>query len=747
MLDNRVSLWEIPMRTVCVDGVTYVLNKPPERGASCIVYDATKQEMVAGEISPHRVLLKEFYPLLNAENAVKISRQDEMLHLSQKVLNSEEYKQAFEQFKKGFFTIRKLANEDEGAEFLVVPSEMIAANGTWYMVEPYDSGITLLDFLGEKNPKKSNGKSYDFLAFLEIYQKCLETVIRLHKRGFYHLDLKPSNVSYTKGGNIKLFDTDTFLHKDEISNTNVFLTTKGYSAPELELAAEAPTDAPYWIGPWTDVYSLTQFLCWYLFGKPLEEGELKAYLPLLEEKISATFGEFPPSLAPKGIFRLKYFLMRNLSSNPYMRDSSLAKEMLPEIEKIREYLFYFEPGEPVDNFKQCEKPLMGYEEEVEKLEQVLFGTRRKYGYGASRMKTGAVAVGLEQQVREEVARYYATIHRMDYSGIVEVHCNTFEGLIEKLKPEKGVALQNPHEDPILFLLFDRGQEDVLTLKEADEIKQLLEMKNCHVLVVGKYNRLLNVYPEHEKDISLPTVRVDERDTEAFVEDMLELMQENKDIPKWSWKRPAGIALLAIVLFSSGWLLGNVLAETAEKIIYWAAERGTYVCASWIRLTIIMAAHILANGISMLGVTVGIYCIYDLIMPRGIRWFVRQYEESIIAMWVALTSLNMPHAFRAYSFQWLCELFGFSHFQTIENCLEILQMPIWLIFIFMVALWFFQILDVKFKNNILFEVITYVLLILSCMHIIVQTIGNFWELLIHGVLIWLAERYIKKTSLI
>lgn len=731
MLDKRVSFWDVNMRKVRIGNNVYVLQCAPERGGSCIVYSALKQEKVGGKVYEHRVLLKEFYPVLTKDAGAGITRlEDGNLVVPKSTLESEEYQSALQRFQDTYGTMLELANADEGAEYLSIPTGLIEDYGTWYLEEAYDSGITLAELFVENETKFFGEEvNYNFAHFLDIFCKCLGAVERLHCRGYYHLDLKPWNVSFTRGGNIKLFDTDTFLKKSDLENSPVLLETEGYSAPEIGLAARRMQNAPYWIGPWTDIYSLTQFICWYLYGRPLKEEELDEQLQYLEEKILKSFKYYSiPKLSPKGIFRLKFFLMKNLSSHRDTRNQSIMDEMLPEVEVIRDYLFYDTQGEPIDNFKESTEPVFGYEEELAKLEELLI-------YGDEWSKTAAALTGINPEKREDLARYYATMHRLDYGDIVEIHCSSFEGLIENIEVRPGVEsdLKNPHWAPVLFLIFDEQEKDTLTRKEAAEMNRLIGIRKCQVLFVGRHNRCQNRMKEFDADVEIPTVDMDDRQIEQELLEITKLIDQDEDFPRWSWRNFAVRCLLGILIYMAGGLFIGLGTEMAEKYMYYDVVTKTYTYSSWWSLTSAMIVHLLGSGMRMAGLGVGIYCICDLLAPYGWVHFLDEYSWPIIAGVTVTVALTLPDIFWVASFNTLCEIFGYRYWEVIEICKTGLGIVVLVLWGVMMGLWLYRVISKKWRCGIVLKSVSVALLILSCVYIVLQTMENAWELLTYGLL--------------
>lgn len=114
-----------------------------------------------------------------------------------------------------------------------------------YIVMEYVDGVTLSDFLKEKQPRN---------LYLKLLDELLSAMIYFHSKQIIHRDLKPSNIMVTHNGhNIKvidfgLADADSYAYLKQPAGT------LSYAAPE-QLQDGAPIDAR------TDIYA---------FGKILE---------------------------------------------------------------------------------------------------------------------------------------------------------------------------------------------------------------------------------------------------------------------------------------------------------------------------------------------------------------------------------------------------------------------------------------------------------------------------------------------
>ena len=158
--------------------------------------------------------------------------------------NTNSFLEQKEKFKKEARRLRKLNNEH-----IVKVHDLFEENGTAYYVMDYVDGENLADKLKQTNlpiPEK------DVWALLPQIIDALATV---HKEGFCHLDIKPSNIMVDKMGHVKLIDfgASKQMGSDGLLTTNAptaFAQTPGYAPPEqMEQNKEK-------IGPWTDFYAL-----------------------------------------------------------------------------------------------------------------------------------------------------------------------------------------------------------------------------------------------------------------------------------------------------------------------------------------------------------------------------------------------------------------------------------------------------------------------------------------------------------
>ena len=330
-LDNRLSLWDLNMKQPHIGSYDYTLLNEPYRGGSCLVYPVLRHETVGNKTYERRVFLKEFYPILEIDERNGMYRNpDGSIYVAETVKNSSGYQKGLTDFHESYIRMLELSKFEQSAELLVVPLLIVEDNGTWYREEAYDAGTSFSRLFRDKE--------CGFSEFLQAMGKCYQAIAGLHQVGYYHLDVKPQNIAYTYRKGIKLFDADSFVKKNHLKGVRIQYWSEGYSAPEIIAAASTPEDTQYLIGPWTDVYSLAQIICWYLFGRPININETdwlleELYVRVIERSNVGIYDggrvgldmelDDEVSVSLEGIDYLASFLLRSLTPHRRRRYQSV----------------------------------------------------------------------------------------------------------------------------------------------------------------------------------------------------------------------------------------------------------------------------------------------------------------------------------------------------------------------------------------------------------------------------------------
>ena len=163
---------------------TYRIDRYLSSGGFGNTYIATNVEF------EERVAIKEFFMkgvTQRDENQTTVSVSN--------VENEDSFMAQREKFKKEARRLRKLKNE-----YIVSVHDLFEENGTAYYVMDYVDGENLAERL------KRTGRPMAESEVRLILPQILDALNAVHKEGFCHLDIKPSNIMLEKGGKIKLID-------------------------------------------------------------------------------------------------------------------------------------------------------------------------------------------------------------------------------------------------------------------------------------------------------------------------------------------------------------------------------------------------------------------------------------------------------------------------------------------------------------------------------------------------------------
>ena len=181
--------------------------------------------------------IKEFF--------IKGVTQRDVNHTLVSVSNTENknlFEEQLNKFKKEARRLRKMDNQH-----VVAVHDLFEENGTAYYVMDFIDGENLSERLRRLRHALSENEVMTYLP------QILEALESIHKKGLWHLDLKPANIMVDKMGNIKLIDFGASKQHSNVggaaTSTSVSFT-KGY-APREQM--EQNTEK---FGPWTDFYAL-----------------------------------------------------------------------------------------------------------------------------------------------------------------------------------------------------------------------------------------------------------------------------------------------------------------------------------------------------------------------------------------------------------------------------------------------------------------------------------------------------------
>ena len=610
--DSRCSLWDIGLHQIRLLHNIYEISGAPKRGGSCLVYEAVKKEYVGQKTFEHRVILKEFYPVSNAGIITRTAAGE--LHISEAAKSASDYQKRLEKFLVSYEIMLELEKSDDSVDHSVTAHALFEANGTWYIEEAYDSGVLFFDYFKVNNTFPSIKYVLNSLAY------CLEIIGHLHKLGYYHLDIKPENLSFTKSGVVKFFDTDSFVKISELGTCTDFLQSDGFSAPELALAAKRPASAPYLIGPWTDIYSIAQFICCYLFDRPLSYIELWDYLPELENYILFTdyyedkehyyFETYEdamklkngaiqsqPRIVRNGVYLLKMFLDRTLSpdiSERYQSTSEALEVLHRIIECFHNYKLQLE-----DHFQEFVPEEFNHFEELQHLEYLLWSdhmplkhpfynhTHKVSSKDSSRL---IVIDGKENELLKKFVKYYATIYREKYDSIHEIHGTDLKDALQQLKffqhgdASLCDALKLSIQDlpyPTLLIFYD---ESTKTQPANDKyiLSKLIQTvdRNLHVLFVNSPQRIMYLKEFVVTDSVYVSSKLPEKEWGAVDRLYNKLLQYDWFFGLTTYLKSTGWYMVSFLLTLAGFFFqtrSNMLVSISGALCWTIAIFGFYYC--------------------------------------------------------------------------------------------------------------------------------------------------------------------------
>lgn len=731
-VDERCSLWDLGLERSDIDGHTYVLQGPPERGGSCLVYRVLKQENIAGKVYEHRILLKEFYPVLEdmGETGIRRLRTGE-LEVPEEISRSASYKESLRRFQEAYGVMLALSGAEAGVEHAVTVLSLYEANGTWYMEEVYDSGESLTRYLA--------GKKLKVKDFFKIFKKCLTAVESLHELGYYHLDLKPENLSYTKQGIIKLFDTDSFIKKEDLCSCPVLAWTEGYSAPEVQAAALSPEDAPYLIGPWTDIYSMAQILCWFLYGHPLRADRLSEELERLEENVKRI--DEVSVCSAKGIYLLRKFIATAL--NPHRRSRyCYLRAVMRAIENLEGY-FIYRHGQILDNFRESRTNVKGFSQEYKALDRIL--------------KENQVVCLLseDEEKRARVGRYYATLRWLEYSHVFEIHRKRFCSLFHEIPqyPEtNGKYIKSSDvwrlEKP-LFVIFDENDYNDWNAAETSGIKELLEAsKDGRILIIARHNRCEKYYngKVEFKEVDLDHFQpIEEPETEEVEDDWMmedwedDLYEEKeyhwrdfvKDAKNGLKTAACGLAKLCARIGSvyGGYQLIRLADQYVDPKSEWDEHLQTWVYCLQTGFQAASLLHILGISLMVAGI---VYQLYRFQYRRkgfgSMQSFLKRYRWITISGYLGAMVCTLPGFFGGSVSTYIDAVYG-QWDNDFETYCVFVMVYYWIVLIAACVMLLYEILFSQTHHVWGLNLTALLLAMCSLLGVITKTWLNPWEIML------------------
>ena len=224
---------------------TYIIDRVIGDGASSIVYEA---HYVDHSNHKHYIRLKECYPYQSS-----IERNGNNLVWS----NDNERTNDIAAFKSGYDALMK----DQKSNYIVHAFDQFESNNTMYIVMDANEGVTF------------DKTDFDSLKDILSTIKLLAHIVgEYHKKGYLHLDIKPSNflVYPRPSEHIVLFDVDSVTAMEDITSGKVKCVSysKGWAAPEQ---MQGHIDK---LSPATDIFSIGAILFQKVMGRAVENEDI-----------------------------------------------------------------------------------------------------------------------------------------------------------------------------------------------------------------------------------------------------------------------------------------------------------------------------------------------------------------------------------------------------------------------------------------------------------------------------------------
>jgi len=482
-MDSRISLIDIAQKELYLDEV-YEINfeEPVGRGGTCLVYHAFKIIQTETQIYRHKVILKEFYPILT-DQADPIQRTyDGRLLFPESVNTLSSYKRKLKRFSRSFEIFLELHNDKQTNPFIVDADQLVEGNGTWYLIVDYNNACSLSDYM------KQQPNLHDFVC---VMKQTAEAVLQLHQNGWLHLDLTPGNLLLSRNHAVRFLDTDSMLKKADICKERPILSfSAGYSAPEIK-SSYAVQILPQF-GEKADIYSLGAIFYHYLTDTP----PALSNIAFSKERIFQTADE-KYARSVKGVYCCSHTVKSLLFDLLHgMLSSSLSErfDSLQEIIPMLDTLISLSRPERIyipDLFTKNPEPVYGMEENLACMSRFFHTDACPSSSSYILCISGMGGMG-----KSTLAREYAHLHAREYKTIVEVTADSAEDVINKIylanyddKQKAKPDYENAFSERLMLMKRLLSESKTLILvhdynQRQDNTFSLFRELNAHIILTG-----------------------------------------------------------------------------------------------------------------------------------------------------------------------------------------------------------------------------------------------------------------------
>lgn len=402
-------------------------------GGSCICYETTVHKNSA-DLGQRRVL-KQFYP---DPRSYELDTEMDGMRLTIQGYSEEkdksrnpEVNRLGEFFEQAFARQVELSNKEELTDVVVRPDLCHFDGLTKYALYEADCGQCLdLEKIG--TVEELVEKMYGLARALQ----------KVHGQGILYMDLKPSNILVSGGGQIKLFDFDAAIDMNNLKNVHLKNHDVRYDMSDLNLIA--PEIRPDRLGEFeqnkeiflkerVDVYSFGAILFFYFMGRypALEEC---ASFSCREELKQVFAGRFRGELTEEESELLLHLLEKCIRKDigPGGRYESMDP-VADDLQKLKGML-----GAPLSKRRRVYKRVGGRLQAAYVMDKhPLSKYRRKDGNGQWVMD--ALLMGDDPLIDDFLANILSCAQMLDTKTVIRV-----------LRPEAGKALARYRRDwPLL----------------------------------------------------------------------------------------------------------------------------------------------------------------------------------------------------------------------------------------------------------------------------------------------------------
>lgn len=186
-------------------------------------------------------------------------------------------------------------------------SQYFAANNTFYMVMKHEEGQDLRWFI-----KKLSGQlDWDFLK--RVFPPIGKGLLKMHRHGVVHLDVKPANVLLRVNGQPLLLDFGAAQIIGDSEKFGSFQTlTHGFAPPEQYLDGN--------LGEWTDIYGFAATIYNCITGSAPPPALKRREGATLEKLTVSKTGKYPYTL----LKTIESALSLDYSERPHDMENLLA---------------------------------------------------------------------------------------------------------------------------------------------------------------------------------------------------------------------------------------------------------------------------------------------------------------------------------------------------------------------------------------------------------------------------------------